>query len=72
MTPTQCKMARVGLGFSADILSEKCGVSRVTIARFESGNAVAAASVDAILKALADAGADFTRRAGRIGVTVPE
>lgn len=72
MTPTQCKMARVGLGLSADSLSEKSGVSRVTIARFESGNAVASASVDAILKALTVAGADFTRRAGRIGVSVPE
>lgn len=72
MTPIQCKMARVGLGLSAEILSEKSGVSRVTIARFESGNPVAAASADAIAKALADAGADFTRRAGRVGVTVPE
>lgn len=72
MTPNQCKMARVGLGLSAENLSEKSGVSRVTIARFESGNPVASASVDAILAALADAGAGFTKRAGRVGVTVPE
>lgn len=72
MTPNQCKMARVGLGLSADNLSERSGVSRVTIARFESGNPVAAASVAAILSALADAGATLTRKAGRIGVTVPE
>lgn len=65
-------MARVGLGLSADNLSEKSGVSRVTIARFESGNPVAATSATAILSALADAGADFTRRGGRVGVTVPE
>ena len=65
-------MARVGLGLSADNLSEKSGVSRVTIARFESGNAVASTSVDAITNALTDAGADFTRKAGRVGVTVPE
>ena len=72
MTPNQCKMARVGLGLSADNLSERSGVSRVTIARFESGNPVAAASVAAIMSALADAGAGFSRKAGRIGVTVPE
>ena len=72
MTPNQCKMARVGLGLSAENLSERSGVSRVTIARFESGNPVAAASVAGIMAALADAGAGFSRKAGRIGVTVPE
>lgn len=72
MTPTQCKMARVGLSWSADQLSEKCGVSRITIARFESGKAVAEASVDAIHAALEAAGADFTRKAGKVGVAVPD
>lgn len=72
MTPKQCKMARVGLGLSADSLSEKSGVSRVTIARFESGNQVAALSIEAIAKGLTSAGADFTRKAGRVGITVPE
>ena len=72
MTPTQCKMARVGLSWSADHLSEKCGVSRITIARFESGLAVAAASIEAIRAALDAAGADFTRKAGKIAVAVPE
>ncbi|MBU7587973.1 MAG: helix-turn-helix transcriptional regulator [Sphingopyxis terrae] len=71
MTPTQCKMARVGLAWSAEQLSEKCGVSRVTIARFESGQPVAAASVNAIAAALNGAGADFTRRSGKVGVAVP-
>jgi transcriptional regulator with XRE-family HTH domain len=65
-------MARTGLGISADDLSQKSGVSRVTIARLESGKPVADASVAAVAKALADAGADFTHRAGRVGVTVPE
>lgn len=65
-------MARTGLGISADELSQKSGVSRVTIARLESGKPVADASVTAVAKALADAGADFSRRAGRVGVTVPE
>ena len=65
-------MARVGLAWSADQLSEKCGVSRITIARFESGKAVADASVDAIRAALLSAGADFSRKAGKVGVAVPE
>jgi transcriptional regulator with XRE-family HTH domain len=65
-------MARVGLSWSADHLSGKCGVSRITIARFESGQAVAAASVDAIHAALNAAGADFTRKSGKVGVAVPD
>lgn len=65
-------MARTGLNWRAADLAEKCGISRVTIARFENGNPVDAVSVEAIGRALADAGADFTRKAGRIGVTVPE
>lgn len=72
MTPTQCKMARVGLAWSADQLSEKCGISRITIARFESGQPVATASIEAIHAALQSAGADFTRKAGKVGVAVPE
>lgn len=72
MTPNQCKMARAGLNWRAADLSEKCGISRVTIARFEGGNPVDADSIEKMRKALADAGADFSRRAGRIGVTVPE
>jgi transcriptional regulator with XRE-family HTH domain len=71
MTPTQCKMARVGLGWSADQLSEKCGVSRITIARFESGQPVAAASVEAIRSGLDNGGADFLQMSGKIGVAVP-
>ncbi|ALH80392.1 hypothetical protein AN936_08430 [Sphingopyxis macrogoltabida] len=72
MTPAQCKMARAGLSWSADHLSEKCGISRITIARFESGLAVAAASIEAIHAALNAAGADFTRKAGKIAVAVPD
>lgn len=72
MTPKQCKMARAGLNWRAADLSDKCGISRVTIARFEGGNPVDGDSVEKMQKALADAGADFTRRAGRVGVSVPE
>ncbi|MGR4893327.1 multiprotein-bridging factor 1 family protein [Sphingopyxis sp. LARHCG72] len=65
-------MARTGLGMSADDLSQKSGVSRVTIARMESGKPVADASIAAVEKALSDAGADFTHRKGKVGVEVPE
>lgn len=44
----------------------------MTIARFELGETVAAESVDKMERALVEAGAQFTRRAGRVGVTVPE
>jgi len=72
MTPTQTKMARVALKWTTDDLAEKAGVGRMTVARFERGDSVAAETVAKMQRALADAGADFTRRAGRIGVTVPE
>ena len=72
MTPKQCKMARAGLAWSADDLSAKCGVSRVTIARFEAGNQVAEASMISMQRALVDGGAVLSHRGGRLGVTVPE
>ena len=72
MNGTQCKMARAGLGWSAKELSVAAGVGYATVARFEVGDNIAPASADAIRKALADAGADFTSRAGRVGVSVPE
>ena len=72
MNPTQSRMARAGLQWSLHDLAAHSGVARITCARFEAGKAVAAESVDKMSKALADAGADFSRRAGRVGVTVPE
>lgn len=72
MTPTQSKMARVALKWTTDDLATKAGVGRMTVARFERGDSLADDSVAKMRKALADAGADFTRRAGRVGVTVPE
>ncbi|MBL9065549.1 MAG: helix-turn-helix transcriptional regulator [Sphingopyxis sp.] len=72
MTPTQSKMARVALKWTTDDLAEHASVGRMTVARFERGDGVAAESVEKMRKALADAGADFTRKAGRVGVTVPE
>jgi len=72
MTPTQSRMARAALQWSLPDLAEQSGVSRITCARFETGKAVASASVDAMRVALVEAGADFSHKAGRIGVTVPE
>jgi len=72
MNKTQCKMARSGVGWSAKDLAAAARIGYATVARFESGGSVAPESVEAMRKALADAGADFTRRAGRVGVTVPE
>jgi transcriptional regulator with XRE-family HTH domain len=72
MDATQCKMARVGLGLSAVNLAEVAGVARLTVARFESGKAISRESLEAIERALLDAGAQFSMRSGRKGVTVPE
>lgn len=72
MTPTQCKMARTGLGLRAADLAARSNLTRETVARFERGDKMADASVEAMRAALEAAGADFTRRAGRVGVTVPE
>lgn len=72
MTPTQSRMARAALQWSLHDLASAALISRMSCARFELGETVAAETVDAIRKALADAGADFTRKAGRVGVTIPE
>jgi transcriptional regulator with XRE-family HTH domain len=73
MTPTQSRMARAALKWSLSDLAEKAGVGRATVARFELGEGETGAdTLDKLQKALTDAGADFTRRAGRVGVTVPK
>lgn len=71
MTPTQCKMARAGLGWSAADLGERAGVPREKVARYETGVTIAAASVEAMRVALVEAGADFLQLTGKIGVAVP-
>ena len=66
-------MARAALKWSLTDLAVKAGVGRATVARFELGDGeTSAETIDKMRKALADAGADFTRKAGRVGVTVPE
>ena len=44
----------------------------MTCARFELGETIAEESMTKMKDALLEAGADFSRRAGRVGVTVPE
>jgi len=65
-------MARAALQWSLTDLAKAAGVGRATVARFELGESAVPETVEKMRKALADAGADFTRRAGRVGVTVPE
>ena len=72
MNGVQSKMARAALGWSTHRLAEMAGVGRATVVRFEDGEAVAAETREKIEAALADAGAQFPRRSGRVGVMVPE
>jgi transcriptional regulator with XRE-family HTH domain len=65
-------MARTGLGWRADDLAAAADLTRVTVARFELGQTVTAASTDAIRSALQSAGVDFTAGNGRLGVSVPQ
>lgn len=65
-------MARTGLGWSAQELAERAGVGYATVARFETGATIRQDVAEKLEKVLADAGAQFTQRSGRIGVTVPE
>lgn len=72
MNGTQSKMARAALGLSTHDLAKLAGVGRVTVVRFEDGGAVSTETAGRIEAALIEAGAQFSRRAGRIGVSVPE
>ena len=66
------KMARAALGWSTHQLAEAAGINRITVVRFEKGEGVADESASAIEKALTGNGAQFSRRSGRVGVSVPE
>lgn len=72
MDATQCRMARVGLNVSGRDFAKLAGVGYATLARFEAGGTVADETRARIEAALVSAGAQFSRRAGRVGVTVPE
>ena len=55
----QCRAARALLDWSAQMLADKAGVGVATVRRYESGHAVADASLTAIEAALAAAGITF-------------
>lgn len=65
-------MARAGLGWSAADVAEAAGLTRLTVARYESGKGISAESQAAIERALTEAGAQFSRRTGKVAVAVPE
>lgn len=72
MDATQCRMARVGLNLSGRDFAKLAGVGYATLARFESGADIGDETKAKIVSALAERGAQFSKRGGRIGVTVPE
>jgi len=60
MTPTQCKMARVALGWSARDLAQRARVGVNTVKRFESGKPANVSTVTLIEQAFEAAGIEFT------------
>lgn len=65
-------MARVALSWTTDDLANAASVGRMTVARFERGDRVAEKTIDKMRDALTAGGADFVKRAGRVGVTVAD
>jgi predicted transcriptional regulator len=60
ITPEQCKMARVGLGWSVRDLAQHAGVGSSTVNRFETGSVEPiAATLAAMQRALESAGIEF-------------
>ena len=72
MDATQCRMARVGLNISGRDFAKLAGVGYATLARFESGAEINSETKTKIMAALQQAGAQFSKRAGHVGVMVPE
>lgn len=71
MDAIQCRMARAGLNLSGRDFAKLAGVGYATLARFEAGAEINAESRAKIEAALAEAGTQFSRRTGRIGVSIP-
>jgi DNA-binding LacI/PurR family transcriptional regulator len=65
-------MARNGLNISGRDLAKLAGVGYATVARFEAGSNIAPETRYKLQQALAEAGAAFSRRSGRVSVSVPE
>ncbi len=60
LSPTQCRMARAALGLSITEASKVSLVSRASIARFESGNAIRPVLQSALKSAYERLGVQFT------------
>ncbi len=59
LSPAQCRIARVLLEWSQRDLAQKCGVSHVTIGRFETGHELTKPVQLAIRYKLEEAGIEF-------------
>ena len=64
-------MARTGIKLSAADLAKLAGVGYATVARFESGETVQAASIEKLRAALVAQGAEFINGGKSVGVRVP-
>ncbi|WP_425106511.1 helix-turn-helix domain-containing protein [Ancylobacter sp.] len=64
MTPEQCRMARAGLGMSVRDLADRAQVSTNTISRLEAGEELKPRTVEAIQRALEEAGIVFIDQNG--------
>lgn len=69
----QCRAARIFAGLSAQDLAEAADVGIATVKRFESGQSVSVATIDALEAALTSAGVIFLEagevsRRGGLGV----
>ena len=65
-------MARAALKWTGADLAEASGVGTATIARFELGKDITLENRVKLAKALEAAGAQFSKKAGRVVVSVPE
>lgn len=71
MKPTQCRMARAGLGWSLDDLAALSGVNRRTILNFENEDRASPRSIAKLRETLEGGGVVFIERGVYLGGVVP-
>jgi transcriptional regulator with XRE-family HTH domain len=59
MTPVQLRMARAAVSWSVRELAQKAGVAANTVTRIENGSDAKRSTMEALQKALEDAGIEF-------------
>jgi transcriptional regulator with XRE-family HTH domain len=69
--PVQCRMARAALGMGVRDLAAAAKVANDTVARFERGVELKERTVDALRRALEEAGVEFTN-GGQPGVRLKQ